>query len=140
MTTPLTKRQQIAEVLRKRGAMTSQAIADRLGWETRTVTSTIASARWEQPERLFRIVRYQPSIGRRTGDLPMYVAQPGPDVPRPPYNPKERRRAITARHRQKYRALYIVRNRVRKARQRGEAPTVNLWQQLLPPGVRLDAR
>lgn len=120
--------------------MTSEAVADLLGMPARTVTHTIANARREFPGKRFRIVRYEPVIGRRTGDLPVYAAQAGPDAARQPYDHDARRRAIRQRHQRKYGAIIRSKERARRAQERGETPVCSPWQQLMPPGVRMEVQ
>lgn len=80
--------------------MTAAALASHLDQEPRQVNITLASARGLRPGLLYRVLGYEPVIGRRAGDLCLYAAKAGTDVPR---------KAVTKASTTKRRALTVAR-------------------------------
>lgn len=127
-------RSQVVAALREAGPMSRLELAEYLGWPVSKVGTTIASTRWLLPGKVFRVVRYDPVIGRRARDVAVFAAQEGPDVKRTPVDQTTRRKQVEARYRRNHRARINARNRASKA---GGAPiTINPWLQLAAPATR----
>lgn len=132
-------RAQIIALLKLHGPMTAADIADRLDMSTIKVGAVIASARFQHPGKLIRIVRYVPLTGKRLRDICVFAAKPGPDVQRKPYEGDKlaKRRAETkARYRDRNRAAINARSHVRKTARTGRPIATNPWLQLADPAVR----
>lgn len=130
------RRQLLTEALSKFGDMTCYELADVLGWDVRTVSSSLSTARADRPGELYRIVDYRPVVGRRADDLAVFSCGPGPDEPRRQSNKKARRRAAVKRFMAAHGERVRAQDRLRKAAGRGKPLPVNIWMPLAPKAVR----
>lgn len=115
--------------------MTCAEVAEVLGWTIARTHGVIANGRRLHPGKLFRVVRYRPSIGKGK-DQSVYAAQAGPDMPRAEVDVKTRRLQALQRYRKKHRATINARHRRARAAKAGSAAPPNPWMLLAPPEVR----
>lgn len=123
-------RQIIINALRELGPMTIHEIAEETGLPVRKVSRQICATRHMHPGKYFRVVRYQPLVGRTGKDLRVYAAEEGPDVPNK-VDEAARLKARQARYRNKHRAVINARNRVRNANQAGRYVASSPWMGLM---------
>lgn len=108
-----TTRNAITQALRECGPMSVPEICEHLGMARNRVNTAMTTARKTYPGRYFRILRYQLQRGQSGRETPIYSASPGPDAPRPAFDPREGRRDYYQRNRSR---LAVERNRRRGVR------------------------
>lgn len=132
-------RAQIIATLQEHGRMTSTELAEFLSLELKTVATAIATARYQQPGAIFRVVAYRQITGVRARDACVFAAEAGKDVPRQAFTKfkeAKRRAQSKTRYREKHRQAINMRNSIRRAERNGRAVEVNPWLQLAAPGTR----
>lgn len=94
--------------------------------------AAIATARYQQPGRFFRVVRYERQRGRAGREIPIYAAGGGKDAPRPDLSTLEARRERDSLYYRRNRARIIAKLHAK----RGSRVEANHWLGLLSPEDR----
>lgn len=136
-------RNAVIAAIRKHGPMTCAEVAEVLGWTVARTHGVIANTRRLQPNKVFRVIRYQRSVGKGK-DASVYAARPGEDVPRPSVDQQARDKEKCQRYRDKHRATINARHRQARAAKAGSPAPQNPWMQLaareVRPAMTLEAR
>lgn len=133
---PAPRQEAIVALLREQGKMTLLDIADALEMPLKLVKDSIVNARRHRPGQVFRVVGYRPLIGRRGQDLQLYMAEAGPDKPRPKTDVVQRRRDAQRRYHERRAAELNAKTVARRAELAGRPLAVNMWNGLAAPELR----
>lgn len=128
-------RNAVIAAIRKHGPMTCAEVAEVLGWTVARTHGVIANTRRLQPNKVFRVIKYQRCVGKGK-DASVYAARPGEDVPRPAIDQQARDKEKCQRYRDKHRATINARHRQARAEKAGVAEQPNPWMQLAPVSIR----
>lgn len=126
----------ITALLRKRGPMTTRALAEELDATVHAIGGAIQKRRRNHPGERFKIVGWQRVTGEWRRMLAVYSHQGGDDCQKPVADERALNREAVRRHRAKYLEAYRAKDRARMAQRRGAVVAVNPWAALAPRGLQ----